>query len=312
MKQGLTPSHNTQLTDSKGIKSVLRTIKKDLPAWLLISPSLILFIVFVWQPLLSGIILSFYETKGYNAVKFIGLKNYIDVISDSAFLRTLANTFSYTLWSLVIGYLVPIIIALIINEMVHLKPFFKFSVYFPGMVPGVATALMWYFLFDPGDKGILNMLMKFFGLPISQWLQNPKLTIPLIVVTMTWRGFGSTAILYLASLQGVNQELYEVASLDGAGIWKRIRHITIPQISGIIVLLFIMQIIGVFQVMSEPLTMTEGGPNNASMSLMLQAYFYGFRYFQAGRSMAVGAITFVILMSLTIIYFKMKKNADAE
>lgn len=129
---------------------------------------------------------------------------------------------------------------------------------------------------------------------------------------MTWRGFGSTAIIYLASLQGVNNELYEAATLDGAGVLGRVRYITFPQISNIIGLMFIMQIIGVFQIMYEPLTMTDGGPNNASMSLMLQGYFYGFRYFEAGRSMAVSTITFFILVMLTAVYFKVNKDREAE
>lgn len=298
--------------NKSGLTLFIKTIKKNFAAWLLMLPCLALFVIFVWQPLLSGIVLSFFETRGYDAVKFVGLKNYIDVISDSAFMSALINSFSYTLWSLVIGFLIPIIVAIVINEMVHLQSFFKFSIYLPNMLPGVAAAILWYFMFDPGQGGLLNMLGSYLGLPPSQWLQNPHLTIPLIIITMTWRGFGSTSIIYLASLQGVNQELYESSTLDGAGILARLRYITLPWISNIIKLMLILQIIGVFQIMYEPLTMTEGGPANASISLMLQAYFYGFRYFQADRSMAVGVITFVILTSLTIIYFAIKKDSDVE
>ncbi|GIO13663.1 ABC transporter [Cohnella xylanilytica] len=285
---------------------------RDLPSWLLIVPSLLFFVVFHWQPIVSGFVLSFFETKGYNAVRFNGLQNYIDVISNSVFQQTLVNTFMYVIWSLIIGFLVPIVVAIMINEMANLQAFFKFSVYFPGMVPGVAAALLWTFMFDPGPGGLLNMLLAKLGLPMSQWLQNSHLTIPLIIVTMTWRSFGGTVILYLASLQGVNHELYEAAAIDGAGIRKRVRHITIPQISPIIGILLILQIIGVFQVLYEPLTMTEGGPNNSSMSLMLTSYHYAFRYFEAGRSLAVGVITFLILAVLTAVYFRIDKRANAD
>jgi multiple sugar transport system permease protein len=127
--------------------------------------------------------------------------------------------------------------------MVYFKSVFRFSVYFPPMVPGVATAVMWYFMFDPGQGGLLNTMLNSIGLPQLQWLQNPSLTIPLIIVTLTWRAFGGTTTIYISSLQGVNQELYEAATPDGADLWNRIRSITIPSISN-----------------------------------MLQSYFYGFRY----------------------------------
>lgn len=290
------------VAEKKKKGTVLSTVKVNLAAWLLLLPSLLSFIFFVWQPLISGIVLSFFRTRGYDAVEFIGFGNYVDVITDSAFISALVNSFHYTVWSLLIGFLVPIVVAIILNELVHLKGFLKFSVYFPTMIPGIAVALLWYFLFDPGKGGLLNSILINMGLPASQWLQNPQMTIPLIVMTMTWRGFGGATLIYLASLQGINQELYEASIIDGSSIMQRIRYITIPQISSIIVLLLIMQVIGVFQVMAEPLAMTEGGPNNASMSLMLQSYFYAFRYFEAGRSMATGAITFVILAGLTVVY----------
>jgi multiple sugar transport system permease protein len=134
----------------------------------------------------------------------------------------------------------------------------------------------------------------------------------LIVLVMTWRGFGSTAIIYLASLQGVNHELYEAAALDGAGVWRKLRSITLPQIAPIVGILLILQIIGVFQVLYEPLTMTEGGPNNASMSLNLLSYQYAFRYFQAGHSLAVGGVTFVILAVITVVYYRLNKQLQTD
>lgn len=285
---------------------------RELSSWLFVVPSLAFFIVFHWEPLLSGLYLSFFRTEGYKAVEFIGFRNYADVITNSAFQQTFINTFMYVFWSLIFGFFVPIAVAIMINEMRRLQAFFKFAVYFPGMVPGIAAALLYASMFEPGKGGILNALIGKLGIPPSQWLQNPHLTIPLIVLVMTWRGFGSTAIIYLASLQGVNHELYEAAALDGAGIWKRIRHITLPQISSIVGILLILQIIGVFQVLYEPLTMTEGGPNNASMSLSLLSYQYAFRYFRIGESLAIGGITFVILMCITIVYYRLNKAIESD
>lgn len=302
----------TSGTEKKLYQKFLGTLKKDLGAWLIMLPGLLLFIAFVWQPIVSGIILSFFETKGFEAVKFTGFQNYVDVISDSVFISAFLNSLKYTIWSLVLGFALPIIIALIINEMVHLKSFFKISVYFPNMAPGIVTAIMWLIIYDPGANGILNTIITSMGMEPSQWLQNSNLTIFLIVVSMTWKGAGGTAILYLASMQNVNDELYEAARIDGAGVWSRIFHVTLPQISGMIALCFILQVIGVFQVMVEPLAMTDGGPNNASISFMLQSYFYAFRFGQAGKSVAVSVIMFLFLMIFTVIYFAINRKNETD
>ena len=127
---------------------------------------------------------------------------------------------------------------------------------------------------------------------------------------MTWRGFGSAMLIYLAALQGINRDLYEAASIDGAGFFRKIWYVQVPCIKSLMGLMLIRQIISVFQVMQEPLAMTSGGPNNASMSLMLNSYYYGFRYFEAGRSMAVGTITFLILAVLTVIYQIASREKD--
>ncbi|THF73745.1 carbohydrate ABC transporter permease [Cohnella fermenti] len=291
---------------------ILRYLAKEWSSWLLVVPTIIVFLIFAWQPLVSGIYLSFFRTEGYSAVEFIGFGNYVDVIQNSVFLQTLKNSFVYVFWSLVIGFVFPIAVAIAINELRRGKSFFRFAVYFPNMVPAIAASMVWLLLFQPGENGVLNMLLSYIGIGPQGWLQDSRLTIPLIVATMTLRGFGGTVLLYMASLQGINQELYEAASIDGAGVWRKLFRITLPQISNIVSLMLILQISGVFQVFGEPLVMTEGGPNNASMSLMLQSYFYAFRYFEAGHSMALGVITFLILMVLTVIYFWLDKKFDKE
>ncbi|MCD9026100.1 carbohydrate ABC transporter permease [Cohnella silvisoli] len=285
---------------------------KEWSSWLLIVPTLLFFFFFSWQPLLSGIWLSFFKTKGFKADGFVGFQNYIDVIQNSVFQQTLINTFMYVIWSLVIGFVIPIVVAVIINEMRQWNSWFRFSVYFPSLIPGIAASLLWAFLFEPSENGVINMLIGKIGIHPLQWLQDPHLTIVTIVLTITWRSFGATTLLYLASLQGVNSELYEAASIDGADIWRKFRNITIPQIAPLIGLTLILQISGVFQIFNEPLVLTEGGPNNASMTLQLQSYFYAFRYFEAGHSVALGVVTFVILMVMTIYYFRIQKKWDRE
>lgn len=284
--------------------------KEDAIAWLIILPSLLAFYLVMWRPMFFGIKNSFYSLKGYEAVAFKGFDNYIRVVSNTVFPKLLTNTLSYVLYSLLIGYLPPFIFAVILNEMVHMKGYFKFSMYFPVIVPSVAVYLIWYFFYQPGPGGLLNYFMSFFGMPPSAWLGNGKLTIPLIVITMSWHGFGATMVMYLAVLQGINQELYEAARIDGAGIFMRVRTVLLPHMRSILLLMGVKQVISVFQVMEQPLMMTGGGPNNASISLALQTYKYAFEYYQMDLSLALGVITFLILLVLTVVYAYLERKCE--
>jgi len=200
--------------------------------------------------------------------------------------------------------------AIIINEMVHAKSLFRVGTYFPNIVPGLATVLMWGFIFKPSNTGVLNTLLSNFGIGQQVWLSNPKLTIPLIVITMTWKGAGATALIYLAALQGINPELYEAAIIDGAGIWHRIKHVTIPNLRNLIRTLLILQVISVFQILYEPLVMTNGGPNNASISIMQLVYKYAFEKFDYPKAASVSVIISIFLISLTLVYYKFSSEQD--
>lgn len=278
--------------------------------WVLLLPSLFCFTIFLWQPLLSGIKMSFFDTKGFTTTDFIGFENYITILSDSGFVNAMLNTVKYALWSILLGLFTPVVVSIVLNEVIHAKGFFRFSTYFPCMVPSIVTSVMWLIMFDPGAGGLFNHILSIFGCEPSQWLQNSNITIPLIVVTMTWGGFGSTTILYLADLQAVNTELYEAVEIDGGGIFTKMRHITLPHMSGMIKMMFIMQIINVFQVFQQPLAMTGGGPNNASISLALVAYNYAFSSLEVGKSVATSVVTGIMIMIFTLIYMRLKKSNE--
>lgn len=316
-------SHGVKLSSKRRMGKVLQVsnketkklkipgvIKKNISGWLIMAPTLILFAFFVWEPLLASIRLSLYSAKGMRTVEFVGFKNYIDVFHHPDFFPAVRNTFSYTIWSLLIGFLVPIIMAVIINEMVHAKGLFRVGIYFPNIVPGLATVMMWAFIFRPGKTGVLNIILGSMGVQPQVWLSNPKLTIPLIVLTMTWKGAGATALIYLAALQGINPELYEAAIIDGAGIWKRIVHVTVPNLRNLIRSLVILQVISVFQILYEPLVMTNGGPNNASISIMQLVFKYAFEKFDYPKAAAVSVIISLFLVTLTAVYNKFSKEQD--
>lgn len=285
-------------------------VQKNISGWMLMLPSILLFIYVVWRPIAMGAYDSFFRLKGYTPVEFVGIKNYMDVITSTDFPTVLLNTFKYVMWSLIIGFPLPFFVAVVLNEMLHGKGYFKFTMYFPAVIPSIAVSLIWYFIYEPSQGGLLNSLLYVLGHDPIEWLQNKNLTIPLIVISMSWNGFGSTMIVYLASLQSINQELYEAARLDGAGIFKRIRYVLFPHMCPILLLMLIRQVISVFQVMEQPLAMTDGGPNNASVTMALQSYKYAFVNGRVDWSLALSMVTFLILMVLTLIYFKTDKKLN--
>ena len=174
----------------------------------------------------------------------------------------------------------------------------------------MAVYLLWSFVYNDGSSGLLNSILYYFGIGPLNYLSNSKAVIPLIIIMMSWHGFGGTLIMYLATLQGVDQSLYEAARLDGAGFWQRIWHVTMPHSWGIILLLAVRQIISVFSVTEQPMVMTGGGPNGASMTMGLTNYYYAFKYGAMDKALAVGVISFLILIVLTIVYFALDKKIN--
>lgn len=286
--------------------------KKAATAWLIMAPSLILFAFFVWEPLFESIRLSLYTAKGIRLQAFIGLENYFLVFRQPDFLPAIKNTFFYTFWSLIIGFFIPIIIAVLVTETVHLKSFFRMGVYFPNIMPGMAAVMMWGFLLKPGKMGVLNTIISLVGVQPLNWLTDPMWTIPLIVATLTWKNAGTTALIYMAGVESINPELYEAAAIDGAKTWSRIRYITIPHIFGLGKTLLILQIISVFQILYEPLVLTNGGPNNASISIMQLVFKYAFQDFNYPAAAALSVIICFILVILTAVYFRVTKSKESE
>ena len=255
---------------------------------------------------------SFFDLVGFEPRAFVGLKNYRIILGNSMFLTTLLNTLKYTFCYIIFGFIPPIIVAIMLSEVRIWKKSLKFAVYFPTIVPAIASIMVWKLMYKPDMGGLLNGLLGAVGLNPQLWLNSPSMVIPCIVISTAWNGLGGNMLYYFAALQGINSELYEAAVLDGAGIFKRIRHVTLPQISGVMLLMFVRSIIIVFQVMEAPLVMTDGGPNGASLTLGLQAYRYAFENYQIPNALALGVIEFLMLIGLTVLYFKLQKRIETE
>jgi len=286
----------------------------DVKSWLIMLPGIALFMFFVWGPLLQSVHMSLYRTRNVELIEFVGLQNYIRVISREDFTQALLNTLSYTFWSLLIGFLIPIFLAILIGETVRGKGFIRTAAYVPNILPGLATVLLWRAFLSAERSGVFNLLLGYLGFDPIAFLSEANLVIPIIIVTATWRGAGATALIYMAGMAGINPELYEAATIDGAGIWRRIRYITLPAIFNLSSTMMILQIIFIVQIMYEPMVLTAGGPDDASLSLMLLMWRYAFGgNMDFGRASAVAVLIALVLLVFTTIYTivnKRKTNWD--
>ena len=285
---------------------------ENLKSWLIMLPGLILMTFFVWEPLFESIRMSLYKTRNVELVRFIGLDNFISVVSKDDFMQALMNTFSYTFWSLLLGFALPVLLAMLIGETRRGKGFFRTAVYLPNMLPGLAVIILWSAFFSGEKTGVFNILLGQFGVPAQTFLTHADWVIPIIIVIATWKGAGATALIYMAGMASVSPELYEAAAIDGATVWHRIIHILLPSIRKLAGTLLILQIIAVFQIMYEPMVLTKGGPDNASLSLMQLMCQYSFGgSMNYGKASAVAVIVTLILLVMTAIYsYFNRKESD--
>ena len=292
---------------NKKRKSLKVIIRKNIGAWLIMLPCLILFAFFVWLPMLKNFGLSFFND--YSFSEFEGFSNYIEIFKDDSFLTAVKNTFIYIAWSLVIGFLVPMFMGFLLSECFHATGFFRVCLYLPCMISGIAVVFLFKNIYGDETYSILNVIIKAFGGNPRLWASDPNIIIPLIVIAMTWKGAGGTALIYLSNFQQIDPALYEASRIDGATPVQRFLNITLPQMKNTLLTLLILQIISVFQVFYEPMVIGSwGGPvNDASMSLMLLSYMYAFHDFEYAYAAASSMVLSLIIIVFTIGYFALLK-----
>ena len=297
--------------DVRSLKSQMR-FRNNIQAWILMLPMVAVLYLFVWRPTVMGAFWSFFKMKGYTPGDFVGVDNYIKVISHTQFLSVIWNTLQYVFWSIVIGFLPPIFIAIMLNELVHFRSGMRVLIYLPAVIPGIAAMLMWYYIYYPDQTGLLNNFLSILHIDPYIWLNDPDFTILGLIIYSTWKGMPGTILLYFACVQSVSVELYEASIIDGAGPFKRVWYVTRPAMDGIILLTLVRTIIGVFQTMELPLGMTGGGPNGASATISFQLYQYGFNSGgkSTGQAMALGVIIFLILIVFTCFYFAINRKIE--
>lgn len=275
---------------------------------LFLLPAFCVFAMFQWYPIFYGLILGFQKMIPGLSATWVGFANFKSVISDSLVGLSFKNTLVFVGLCLLFGYMVPVVVALVLMELRYARGFFRLAIYMPNIIPGIALYIMWLWIFDPA-VGLLNQILGLFHLPSQEWLLNSKTALFSLMLMSTWAGFGSTALFYMASLTAVPEELYEAAEIDGAGVWQRILHITLPSLKPTMLIMLLLQILATVQVFQEPFVMTGGGPNNATLTIMYQVYRYAFVYFEFGKAGALGFLTFLFLFLLSVLYIRYSKIA---
>lgn len=277
-------------------------IREALTFYFCISPWVLGFVLFTAGPMIASVWFGLTDWNFISPPSFIGVGNYVELINDPLFVKSLANTAYYTFASVPLGLIGGLLVALLMNQKLLGITVFRTIYYLPSVVSGVAVAMLWKWIFDP-NYGMLNETLKLVGIRGPQWIYSMQWVIPSFVIMSLW-GVGGAMIIYLAGLQGVPTELYEAASLDGAGPWRKLWTITIPMISPVIFFNLIMGVIGSFQIFTSSLIMTQGGPNNASLFYVLYLYRNAFDYFDAGYASSLAWVLFVIIILFTFLTFR--------
>ena len=271
-----------------------------------LGPALAAIGLFFFVPVLAAFVMSFTDFDIYSLgdlryARFVGMRNYLQLFEDPLFWKALWNT----LYFLVAGGPLSIAVSLgaavlLQSKLVRYQSFFRFVYFAPVVTTLVAVAIVWRFIYHP-RFGVLNFFLSFLGVDMIDWLGDPQWAMPAIIILAVWKNFGYNMIIFIAGLQNIPASLYEAASIDGAGTWQRFTKITLPMLAPTTVFITVITMIGYFQLFAEPYVMTQGGPLNSTLSIVLLMYQQGFRWWNMGYSAAIAFVLFACILVASIV-----------
>lgn len=271
-------------------------------------PLILVFTIFSWLPIVRSVIMSFQKTNLVAPAQWVGLDNFVAVLNDPLLTTAVLNTFYFALLALILGFPIPLIMAVLMSEVKRGKGIYSALAYLPVVIPPVVSVLLWRVFYDASPNGVFNVILGYLGIPPQPWLQSPTQAMPSLVIEATWAAAGGSIIIYLAALLIVPPELYDAAEVDGAGIWRKIWHVTLPQMRGVLFVMLILQIIATAQVFLEPFLFTGGGPNNATVTILLLIYRYAFQNSLGGNYGMATALSVMLALFLAVlswVYFRL-------
>lgn len=282
--------------------------RETLTAYGFLLPNLLGFLAFTFLPVIAALLISFTEWDLLRPARWIGFDNYTRLASDPLFHRVLKNTMLYVLGTVPVQMALALLVALALNQRIPGQTFFRTAFFMPVVASTVAVALVWRWIYH-ADFGLLNSFLYAIGVtdPPS-WLSSTTWALPAIIIMSVWQQIGFSMVLFLAGLQGIPKTLYEAATIDGAGPFARFRFITLPLLSSTTFFVLVIGIINSFQVFDQALVMTNGGPANATNTIVFNIYRYGFQFFQMGYAAAMAWVLFAIIFIVTVVQFRYQRN----
>lgn len=275
-------------------------------ALLFLTPAMALITLFFFIPVLGGFVLSLTDFDLYSIgdpgnTRVVGAANYTSLVNNPLFWRALTNTLYFSFVGGPLTIAVALGAALLLNaKLARFKALFRTIYFAPVVTTIVGVAIVWKYIYHP-RVGLLNRMLDVVGISGPDWLGDPRWAMPALILMAIWRGFGYATVIFLAGLQNVSEELYEAARIDGAGAWRQFLHVTVPQLGPTFVFVGIITAIGFLQVFAEPYVMTpDGGPLNATLTIVMLMYREGFRWWNMGYAAAVAFILFALVLAATI------------
>ncbi|MFC6355543.1 carbohydrate ABC transporter permease [Luethyella okanaganae] len=274
---------------------------------LFLLPAIVIFGLFAWYPIVRGLVISFQQTNLIDDPRWVGLDNFATLFTDPLLATSVGNTFLFVGLAALIGFPAPLILASIMSTVRLRGGIYRVLAYLPVVIPPVVSVLLWKWFYEP-DSGLFNAMLGLVGLGPLPWLQSTDTAMLSLVIESTWAGMGGAVLIYLASMSGVPTELYEAAELDGAGIFTRIWHVMLPQLRPVIGLLLLMQLISTMQVFTEPYVFTGGGPQDATVTVLLLVFRYAFVFGNYGQAAALSLLLAVVLGILSAVYLRATRS----
>jgi multiple sugar transport system permease protein len=285
-----------------------KALKQNLVAYSFILPNLLGFALFTLVPVVFSLGLALMNWDGANVVTWAGLDNFKKLFSDTTFRISLFNTFYYVIGTVPPTMAAALGLALLLNQRLRGRNFFRTTFFFPYVASLVAVAVVWNMLFHPA-MGPVNQFLVSLGVENPpRWSASVDWAMPTVIMASIWRGVGYYMVIYLAALQGIPSYLYEAAEIDGANAWQKFRYVTLPMLTPATFFVSIMLTIASFKVFDLIMVMTRGGPGRATNVLVIHTYNMAFREFRFGYSSAIALVLFVIVLIITIVQFRMEKR----
>lgn len=268
-----------------------------------IFPALLGTLIFIIIPVICSFGFSFTKWDLLNPIKFVGLSNYTMLFKDELFYKILGNTIVFALSTSVLGVIIPLILAAILNNKIRGCEFYKTAYFLPFITPMVVIGIVWTWIFDP-NIGLLSQVLHIH----INWLYDSKFAMPALIIVSVWKLIGYNMIIFLSSLSAISQSLFEAAKIDGANAFQTFKNVTVPLLSPTIFFVIIITAISSFQVFDLIYLMTEGGPFDSTNVLVYSIYKNAFEYFNVGKASAIAYVLFVIILVLTLLQWGYRKK----